>query len=83
MQLHLDAFDWKEIRTMAEDIGLEEKLRRFDGALDKLRRTVKAGAGVLHETLDEFLEAAHNYRSDMRYKAMLGSARHDSDSNVA
>jgi hypothetical protein len=68
---------------MAEDIGLEEKLRRFDGALDKLRRTVKAGAGVLHETLDEFLEAAHNYRSDMRYKAMLGSARHDSDSNVA
>jgi len=68
---------------MAEDIGLEEKLRKFDGALDKLQRTVKGGAGVLHETLDEFLEAAHNYRSDMRYKAMLGSARHDSDSNVA
>jgi hypothetical protein len=83
MQLHLDTFDWKENRTMADDIGLEEKLRKFDGALDKLQRTVKTGAGVLHETLDEFLEAAHNYRSDMRYKAMVGSASHDSDSNVA
>ena len=58
---------------MAEDITLDEKERRFDEALDKLQRTVEAGGGVLNETLDEFLEAAENYRGDMRYKALLGS----------
>jgi hypothetical protein len=68
---------------MADDITLEEKERRFDAALDKLQRTVDAGGGVLNETLEEFLEAADNYRSDTRYKAMFGSASNDSDSNVA
>jgi hypothetical protein len=68
---------------MADGISLEEKLQRFDAALDKLARTVEAGGGVLNETLDEFLEAAGKYRSDARYKALLGSATNDSDSNVA
>jgi len=67
---------------MAEDITLDEKLRRFNAALDKLQRTVEAGGGVLNETLDDFLEAAENYRSDVRYKALLGSAGNDSFSNA-
>ncbi len=60
---------------MAEDIALEEKERRFDAALDKLQRTVEAGGGVLNETLDEFLDAANDYRKDPRYKALLGFER--------
>jgi hypothetical protein len=67
----------KENRIMAANISLEEKERRFDAALDKLQRTVEAGGGVLNETLDAFLEAANDYRSDMRYKALLGSAGQD------
>ena len=46
---------------MAEDISLEEKLRKFDVALDKLQRTVEAGGVVPGEILDEFLMAAENY----------------------
>jgi hypothetical protein len=68
---------------VVEDITLEEKERRFDTALDNLQRTVEAGGGVLNETLDEFLEAADDYRRDMRYKSLLGSASNDSDSNSA
>jgi hypothetical protein len=64
---------------MAEDITLEEKERRFDAALDKLQRTVEAGGDALDETLDDFLEAANYYRSDMRYQELLGSASDDSD----
>jgi hypothetical protein len=68
---------------MAEDITVDEKLRRFDAALDKLQQTVEAGAGVPDETFNEFLVAADNYRTDTRYKALLGSASNDSDSNSA
>jgi hypothetical protein len=64
---------------MAEDITLEEELQRFDAALDKLQRTVAAGGVVPDEIFDEFLEAAENYRSDMRYKALLGLGCDDSD----
>jgi hypothetical protein len=31
---------------MAEDISLEEKLQRFDAALNKLQRTIEGGAVV-------------------------------------
>jgi hypothetical protein len=34
---------------MADDISLEEKLRQFDVALDKLQRTVEAGGAVPDE----------------------------------
>jgi len=68
---------------MANHITLAEKGRRFDEALEKLQRTVEAGDDVAGETLNEFLEAAENYRSDMRYKALLGPANSDSDSNAA
>jgi hypothetical protein len=49
---------------MAEDVTLEEKLQRFDAALNKLQRTVEAGAGVSDEIFNEFLEAAQAYRKD-------------------
>lgn len=58
---------------MAEDITLDEKLRKFDVALGKLQRTVEASGVVPDEIFNEFLMAADNYRSDMRYKALLGS----------
>ena len=59
---------------MAEGTSLKEKERRFDAALARLQRTVEAGGSVLDETMDEFLAAANDYRRDMRYKALLGSA---------
>ncbi len=59
---------------MAEDITLDEKLRRFDAALDKLQRVVEADSVVPDDVFNEFLMAAENYRSDMRYKTLLGSA---------
>jgi len=59
---------------MADDMSLEEKLRKFDVALDKLQRMVKADSVVPDDVFNEFLMAAENYRSDMRYKALLGSA---------
>jgi len=62
---------------MAEAITLEEKERRFDEALDKLQRSFDAGGGVPDEIFNEFLVAAENYRSDARYKALLGSAGAD------
>ncbi len=68
---------------MADDISLEEKLRRFDAALDKLQRMVEADSVVPEDVFNEFLMAAENYRSDMRYKELLGSASNDSDSNAA
>jgi hypothetical protein len=58
---------------MADDITLEEKLRRFDAALEKLQRMVEADSVVPDEVFNEFLMAAENYRSDMRYKELLGS----------
>jgi hypothetical protein len=64
---------------MAEESTVEEKLQRFDAALDKLQLTVELGAGVPHEILNQFLAAAEIYRSDMRYKALLGSAGSNSD----
>jgi hypothetical protein len=57
---------------MAEDITLEEKLRRFDAALDNLQRTVKAGAAVPDEIFSEFLVAAEEFRKDPEYRALLG-----------
>jgi|BogFormECP03_OM2_1039629.scaffolds.fasta_scaffold00177_6 hypothetical protein len=59
---------------MAEDITLDEKLRRFDVALDLLQQTIEAGGVVPDEIFNEFLVAAENYRSDARYKALSGSA---------
>jgi len=56
---------------MAEDITLEEKLRRFDAALDKLQRMVEADSFVPDQVFNEFLMAAESYRSDMRYEAQL------------
>jgi hypothetical protein len=58
---------------MIEDITLEEKLQRFDAALDKLQRMVEADGVVPDDVFNEFQTAAENYRSDMRYKAQLGS----------
>jgi hypothetical protein len=68
---------------MAEDITLEEKLRRFDAALDKLQRMVEADSVVPEEVFNEFLMATEHYRSDMRYKALSGPAKNNSDSNAA
>jgi hypothetical protein len=68
---------------MAEDITLEVKLRRFDAALDKLQRMVEADNVVPEEVFSEFLMAAENYRSDIRYKALSGPANNNSDSNAA
>lgn len=68
---------------MAEDITLEEKLRRFDAALDKLQRMVEADSVVPEEVFSEFLMAAENYRSDIRYKALSEPANNNSDSNAA
>jgi hypothetical protein len=59
---------------MADDISLEEKLRKFDVALDKLQRTVEAGGVVPDEIFSEFLMAAEEYRKDPEYRALLGSA---------
>ena len=56
---------------MLEEIGLEEKERRFNDALDSLQRTVEAGRGVPDETLAQFLAAADDYRKDLLYKALL------------
>jgi hypothetical protein len=55
----------KEIRVLAEDIALEEKLRRFDAALTKLQLTVEAGNGVPNAIFNEFLVAAESYRRDI------------------
>jgi hypothetical protein len=63
----------KEIYAMADDISLEEKLQRFDVALDKLGRTVEAGGVVPDEMFNEFLEAAQAFRNDPEYKALLGT----------
>ena len=60
---------------MADDISLEEKLQRFDAALDKLQRTVEAGGVVPDETFAEFLAAGNDYRTDPRYDASLGCER--------
>ncbi len=68
---------------MADHITLAEKERRFDEALEKSQRTVEAGYDVAGETRNEFLEAAENDPSDMRYKALWGPANNDSDSNAA
>ena len=57
---------------MAEDITLDEKLRRFDVALDLLQQTIEAGGVVPDEIFNEFLVAAEEYRSDARYKALWG-----------
>lgn len=57
---------------MAEDITLEEKARRLDATLDKLQRTMETGGGGLNETVDEFLAAAQEYRTDSNYRALLG-----------
>jgi hypothetical protein len=73
-QLRLDTLDSKQNRTMAEDITLEEKLRRFDAALDTLQRTVEAGGVVPDGTLEDFLEAAQAYRTEPDYRMRLGSA---------
>ncbi|HWO35376.1 MAG TPA: hypothetical protein VNO32_41810 [Candidatus Acidoferrum sp.] len=64
---------------MAEDITLDEKFRRLDAALDKLQRTIEAGGVVPDEIFSEFLTAAENCRSDVRYKALLESAGSNSD----
>jgi len=66
---------------MADDISLEEKLRQFDVALDKLQRTVEAGGAVPDEMFNEFLMAAQEYRKDSNYRALLGSASDDSGPN--
>jgi hypothetical protein len=58
---------------MADDISREEKLRTFDVALDKFQRTVEAGRVAPDGIFSEFLMAAEDYRSDARYKALLGS----------
>jgi hypothetical protein len=60
-------------------IAFDERLRRFDAALDNLQRTLDTGSGVPDEILNEFLEAAHDYRSDMQYMALLASTGNDSD----
>ena len=57
---------------MADDISLEEKLRKFDMALDKLQRTVEAGGVVPDEIFNEFLMVAEEYRKDPEYRALLG-----------
>jgi len=57
---------------MAEGITLDEKLRRFDAALNKLERTVEAGGVVPDEIFNEFLMAAEEYRKDPEYRALLG-----------
>lgn len=57
---------------MAEDITLDEKLRRFDVALNKLHITVEASASVPDEIVNEFLTAAEEYRKDPEYRALLG-----------
>jgi chaperonin GroEL (HSP60 family) len=49
----------------AGDIILEEKERRFDAALNKLRATVEAGAGVADAIFNACLVALENYRSDL------------------
>jgi len=64
---------------MAEDITLDEKVRRFESALDKLHQTVEAGAGVPDEIFNDFVVAAENYRSDTQFRALLGPAGCDSD----
>ncbi|HWO34715.1 MAG TPA: hypothetical protein VNO32_38475 [Candidatus Acidoferrum sp.] len=64
---------------MAEVIAFDERKRRFDAALDNLQRTLDTGSGVPDETLNEFLEAAHDYRSDMQCMALLASTGNDSD----
>ncbi len=64
---------------MADVIAFDERERRFDAALDKLQRMADAGGGVPDETMDEFLEAAQDYRRDTRYKALLGSTDNDDD----
>jgi hypothetical protein len=58
---------------MAEDFTLDEKLRRFDVALNKLQRTVEAGQVVPDEIFNEFLDAAQAYRTDPDYRALLGT----------
>ena len=78
-KLHFVTFGSKVNPIMADDISLEEKWRKFDVALDKLQRTVEAGRVVPDEIFNEFLMAAENYRSDMRYMARLGSTTNDSD----
>jgi hypothetical protein len=57
---------------MAEDITFDEKLRRFDAAMDKLQRTIEAGGSGVNGMMDEFLEAAQAYRKDPEYRALLG-----------
>jgi hypothetical protein len=56
---------------MLEEITLEEKERRFNDALDRLKRTLEAGTDVPDETFEEFLAAADDYRKDLSYKALL------------
>jgi hypothetical protein len=57
---------------MADDISLEEKLQRFDVALDLLQRTVEAGGVVPDEIFNDFLDAAEEFRKDPQYRAVLG-----------
>jgi hypothetical protein len=78
-QSHFFTFASKENRIMAEDITLEEKLHRFDAALNNLRLAVESDTVVSDEIFDEFLLAAQDDRRDMRYKALLGSAGRNSN----
>ncbi|MGB8800719.1 MAG: hypothetical protein WCC97_08530 [Candidatus Acidiferrales bacterium] len=64
---------------MAEDITLDEKLRRFDVALDLLQQTIEAGGVVPDEIFNDFLVAAEEYRKDPEYRALLGSAGIDAE----
>jgi|HubBroStandDraft_2_1064218.scaffolds.fasta_scaffold1456697_1 hypothetical protein len=50
---------------MAEDLALEENLRRFDAALTKLQRIGEAATGVPDKIFNEFLVAAESYRRDI------------------
>jgi hypothetical protein len=62
---------------MAEDISLEEKLQRFDAALNKLQRTIEGGGSGVNDMMGEFLEAAEEYRKDPEYRAPWGCAGAD------